>query len=133
MSTTRIKDLTTTPSSAANDDYIALDGATNGTRKILASNIGGGGGVTVDSAMSNSSTNPVQNKIIYAALQNKADTSSLATVATTGDYDDLIDAPALATVATSGSYNDLPRLCPQFSQSSGSDRISSCIPGLRAT
>lgn len=31
----------------------------------------------------------------------------LATVARTGDYDDLSDKPVLATVATSGSYNDL--------------------------
>ena len=35
------------------------------------------------------------------------DKPSLATVATTGDYDDLIDKPSLATVATSGSYADL--------------------------
>lgn len=64
-------------------------------------------------------------------LSDKADISSLATVATTGDYDDLINTPvipaaqvnsdwnansgvaeilnkpALATVATSGNYNDL--------------------------
>lgn len=33
--------------------------------------------------------------------------SGLATVATTGDYSDLLNKPALATVATSGSYNDL--------------------------
>lgn len=39
----RIKDLTTTASSPASDDYLALDGATNGTRKIAASSIGGGG------------------------------------------------------------------------------------------
>lgn len=39
----RIKDLTTTASSPASDDFIALDGATNGTRKIPASDIGGGG------------------------------------------------------------------------------------------
>lgn len=32
---------------------------------------------------------------------------TLATVATTGDYDDLIDTPNLATVATSGDYDDL--------------------------
>ena len=31
----------------------------------------------------------------------------LATVATTGSYNDLTDTPTLATVATSGSYNDL--------------------------
>lgn len=39
----RIKDLTTTASSPASDDYLALDGATNGTRKIPASSLGGGG------------------------------------------------------------------------------------------
>ena len=33
--------------------------------------------------------------------------SGLATVATTGEYSDLLNKPALATVATSGSYNDL--------------------------
>lgn len=40
---TRIKDLTTTASSPASDDYLAIDGATNGTRKIAASSLGGGG------------------------------------------------------------------------------------------
>lgn len=44
MADVRIKDLSSTATSAANDDYLALDGSTNGTRKILASNIGGGGG-----------------------------------------------------------------------------------------
>ena len=39
MSTTRIKDISSTATSAAGDDYLALDGSTNGTRKILASNI----------------------------------------------------------------------------------------------
>lgn len=39
----RIKDLTTTATSPASDDYLALDGATNGTRKITASSLGGGG------------------------------------------------------------------------------------------
>ena len=34
---------------------------------------GGGGSVTVDSALSGTSTNPVQNKVIYTALQNKQD------------------------------------------------------------
>ena len=31
----------------------------------------GGGSITVDSALSGTSTNPVQNKVIYTALQNK--------------------------------------------------------------
>lgn len=42
-----------------------------------------------------------------SALNLKANSADLATVATTGDYDDLLDKPNLATVATSGSYNDL--------------------------
>ena len=33
----------------------------------------GGGSITVDSALSGTSTNPVQNKVIYTALQNKQD------------------------------------------------------------
>lgn len=41
MATTRIKDISTTATQAASDDYLALDGTTNGTRKILASNVGG--------------------------------------------------------------------------------------------
>ena len=46
-------------------------------------------------------------------ISGKANSADLATVATTGDYDDLINKPTipvlpiLATVATSGSYNDL--------------------------
>lgn len=39
-----------------------------------------------------------------AYIQNKP---TLATVATSGDYDDLTDKPNLATVATSGDYDDL--------------------------
>lgn len=44
---------------------------------------------------------------VASAISGKADTSSLATVATTGAYSDLSGKPTLATVATSGSYNDL--------------------------
>ena len=47
--------------------------------------------VKVDDTLSSSSTNPVQNKIINTALGTKADTSSLATVATSGSFDDLTD------------------------------------------
>ena len=67
MSNTRIKDLTTTALTAASDDYLAIDGATNGTRKIKPSDIGGSS-ITVDSSMSSTSENPVQNKVIYAQL-----------------------------------------------------------------
>lgn len=40
-------------------------------------------------------------------LDKKADSSSLATVATSGSYADLTNKPTLAAVATSGSYTDL--------------------------
>lgn len=61
--------------------YSALQGKQNtltaGTRISINGNTisctvsGGGGTVTVDSALSGTSTNPVQNKVIYTALQNK--------------------------------------------------------------
>ena len=44
--------------------------------KVIAEN-SGGGSVTVDDAISNSSENPVQNKVISAALALKADTTAL--------------------------------------------------------
>lgn len=40
-------------------------------------------------------------------LNAKVNSSSLATVATSGSYNDLTNKPSLASVATSGSYNDL--------------------------
>lgn len=48
---------------------------------------GGGGGsggtnITVDSALSSISTNPVQNKVLYAALNDKLDKNGTATYAT---------------------------------------------------
>jgi hypothetical protein len=41
MANTRIKDISTTTSTTNADDYIAIDGATSGTRKITASTLGG--------------------------------------------------------------------------------------------
>lgn len=55
--------------------------------------------VKVDSALSSSSSNPVQNSALYTALGAKADTSSLATVATTGAYSDLTGQPTIPTVS----------------------------------
>lgn len=39
MATTRIKDITSTATSLASDDYVAVDGATNGTRKMVRGSI----------------------------------------------------------------------------------------------
>lgn len=58
-------------------EYIVVDDGTTGTRKYLLSNLSGGGGsITVDSALSGSSENPVQNKVIYTALGGKIDLPS---------------------------------------------------------
>lgn len=46
-----------------------------------------------DSELSDTSENAVQNKVVTAALNNKVDKSSLATVATSGSYNDLKDKP----------------------------------------
>ena len=54
--------------------------------------------ITIDDQMSNSSTNPVQNKVITAALATKPDSSSLSTVATSGSYNDLLNKPTIPTV-----------------------------------
>lgn len=62
--------------------YSALQGKQNtltaGTGISINGNtisctVSGGGTVTIDSALSGTSTNPVQNKVIYSALQNKQD------------------------------------------------------------
>ena len=50
----------------------------------------------VDSSLDTTSTNPVQNKKVAEALNTKADTASLATVATSGSYDDLTDTPTIS-------------------------------------
>jgi hypothetical protein len=47
---------------------------------------------------------------VDTALGLKANSASLATVATSGAYADLSGSPALATVATSGLYTDLSSL-----------------------
>ena len=64
---------------------------------------------TVDSSLSSSSTNPVQNKVINTALGGKANSTHDHTVSQITDF------PTLATVATSGNYNDLSNR-PDLSQ-----------------
>lgn len=58
----------------------------------------------VDTALSTTSTNAVQNKVISEALNTKANTSSLATVATSGSYNDLTNKPS-GTVSLVSSYS----------------------------
>lgn len=46
------------------------------TVEYVKAKVASGGGVTVDDAMSDTSTNPVQNKVVKAALDGKLDTTS---------------------------------------------------------
>lgn len=65
--------------------------------------------IDVDSALSSTSVNPVQNKVINSALAGKQDTiSDLATIRSNASKGAAAVQPDdLATVATSGSYTDL--------------------------
>ena len=61
--------------------------------------------VTVDSALSSTSTNPVQNKIINTALNGKMDKVTLATVATSGSYNDLTNKPTISNYYHTPTYS----------------------------
>jgi hypothetical protein len=56
MADIRIKDLTTTASSTASDDFFAADGTTNGTRKLSAYSPSFGGNATVGGTLTVNST-----------------------------------------------------------------------------
>ena len=73
MANKRIKDLSTTAAVTASDDFIAVDGATNGTRKLDAYNPTFGGNLTVSGSIVN------QNGIIQSTLAAGALISSLST------------------------------------------------------
>ena len=81
--------------SSKNIKMIYTEGITiNGTQ--LSSN-----GITVDSTLDATSSNAVSNSVVSNALDGKSDVGHTHTVS------DVTDFPTLATVATSGSYNDL--------------------------
>ena len=82
--------------------------ATSGKYSDLA------GKPTIDTALSSTSTNAVQNKAVKAALDGKAakshthtatEVSGLADVATSGSYSDLSDTPTIDTALSATSTN----------------------------
>jgi len=116
------------------DDYVPfLDTSEGGPRLILKSNFSAT--ITIDSELSTTSTNAVENRVITNALSAKADSSSLATVATSGNYSDLTGKPTLAAVATSGAYSDLsgtPTLSTVATSGSYNDLSNTPILGTAA-
>lgn len=63
--------------------------------------------VIVDTSLSSTSTNPVQNNVINSALNNKMDKVTLATVATSGSYNDLTNKPTIPTIPSSLPSNGI--------------------------
>lgn len=138
-------------------DVIAYNGSDKWKQKAtdLLNQGGGGGGGLVDDVKVNGTSVVDSDKVAQIDLTPYAESADLATVATTGSYDDLTDKPTipaaqvqsdwtesdntkksyiknkpnLATVATSGSYTDLsnkPTIPPTLS-ASGNIEIDSNV------
>ena len=58
-----------------------------------------GSQITVDSELSTTSTNPVENRVITGALNNKANSADLSSVATSGSYNDLSNLPFVPEIS----------------------------------
>lgn len=59
----------------------------------------------IDTALSNSSSNAVENRVITQALSDKVSSSAISSVAYSGSYNDLINKPVIETSVVSGSNN----------------------------
>ena len=80
-------------------------------------NLGSGGGtggtnITVDSTLSSTSTNPVQNKVIYAALNNKLDKNGTATYATCDSSGNIISSTYARKTELSGYVKSINNVKP---------------------
>ena len=79
-------------------------------------NVGSGGGtggnITVDSALSSTSTNPVQNKALYTALNNKLDKNGTATYATCDSSGNIISSTYARKTELSGYVKSINNVKP---------------------
>lgn len=90
-------------------------------------NVGSGGGtggtnITVDSTLSSTSTNPVQNKVLYAALNNKLDKNGTATYAARDSSGNIISSTYARKTELSGYVKSINNVKPD---SAGNVNISS--------
>lgn len=98
-------------------------------------NVGSGGGtggtnITVDSTLSSTSTNPVQNKVIYAALNNKLDKNGTATYAACDSSGNIISSTYARKTELSGYVKSINNVKPD---SAGNVNISSSGGGSNIT
>ena len=87
-----------------------LSGSITNGANLIGSFVQGGGGGTSD--YNDLSNKPKINNVTLSGNKTSHDLglmpeTTLAAVATSGDYDDLIDKPVLSEVATTGDYDDL--------------------------
>lgn len=83
-------------------------------------NVGSGGGtggtnITVDTTLSSTSTNPVQNKVIYAALNNKLDKNGTATYAARDSSGNIITDTYAKKSEVSGVVKSVNNIAPDSS------------------
>lgn len=97
-------------------------------------NVGSGGGtgtnITVDSALSSTSTNPVQNKVLYAALNNKLDKNGTATYAVRDSSGNIISSTYAKKTDLSSYVKSINNVKPD---SAGNVNISSSGGGFNIT
>ncbi len=93
---------------------------------------GGGTGtnITVDSALSSTSTNPVQNKVLYAALNNKLDKNGTATYAARDSSGNIISSTYAKKTDLSSYVKSINNVKPD---SAGNVNISSSGGGSNIT
>lgn len=99
-------------------------------------NVGTGGGgtggtnITVDSTLSSTSTNPVQNKVLYAALNNKLDKNGTATYATRDSSGNIINSTYAKKTDLNSYVKSINNVKPD---SAGNVNISSSGGGSNIT
>jgi len=99
-------------------------------------NVGTGGGgtggtnITVDSTLSSTSTNPVQNKVLYAALNNKLDKNGTATYATRDSSGNIISSTYAKKTDLNSYVKSINNVKPD---SAGNVNISSSGGGSNIT
>lgn len=98
-------------------------------------NVGTGGGtggtnITVDSTLSSTSTNPVQNKVLYAALNNKLDKNGTATYAARDSSGNIISSTYAKKTDLNSYVKSINNMKPD---SAGNVNISSSGGGSNIT
>lgn len=61
--------------------------------------------IPIEDAVTDGSLNPVTSNAVFDALADKANTADLATVATTGDYNDLYNLPTIPAAQVNADWN----------------------------